>query len=340
MNIEETKKICSLCGVSGNEDEVREYIINEIKNHCEYSIDPLGNIIAFKKGKNKPKNRLMFAAHTDEVGFIVTNINSDGTLNIAPVGGITPSVVVCGKVYFPKQKIYGLAGRKPIHRLSKSEREKPVEFDDIYIDIGAKNAEEAEKIVKRGDIVSYVPDFEVLGGNKIVSKAIDDRAGCLALIDMIKNYDEYDYYGVFTVQEEIGLRGAEAAAYTVNPDIAVVLETTTAADFTDGDESEKVCKLGDGVVILYKDRRTMYDRELYSLANDVAEKNNIKHQTKTKVAGGNDAGAIQISHGGTRVLTVSVPCRNLHSPSVVADTRDYDAMNELAKKLAGAFANL
>ena len=175
-----------------------------------------------------------------------------------------------------------------------------------------------------------------LGGNKICSKAIDDRAGCQILIDMIKSDMKYDTEFLFSVQEEIGLRGAGAGAYTINPDIAIVIETTTAADIDSSEGAERVCVLGEGPVILYRDRRTMYDRELYNLAVSVAEKNGIKWQTKTKVAGGNDSGSIQISRGGVKTLAVSVPCRYLHSPSTVMDMGDYELCEKLAEKLAEA----
>ena len=206
----------------------------------------------------------------------------------------------------------------------------------MYIDIGAENEKEAKKLIPLGTYAYFADEITKLGGNKICSKAIDDRAGCQILIDMIKSDMKYDTEFLFSVQEEIGLRGAGAGAYTINPDIAIVIETTTAADIDSSEGAERVCVLGEGPVILYRDRRTMYDRELYNLAVSVAEKNGIKWQTKTKVAGGNDSGSIQISRGGVKTLAVSVPCRYLHSPSTVMDMGDYELCEKLAEKLAEA----
>ena len=200
----------------------------------------------------------------------------------------------------------------------------------------APKSKEAKKLIPLGTYAYFADAITKLGGNKICSKAIDDRAGCQILIDMIKSDMKYDTEFLFSVQEEIGLRGAGAGAYTINPDIAIVIETTTAADIDSSEGAERVCVLGEGPVILYRDRRTMYDRELYNLAVSVAEKNGIKWQTKTKVAGGNDSGSIQISRGGVKMLAVSVPCRYLHSPSTVMDMGDYELCEKLAEKLAEA----
>ena len=337
MNYKKLEKICSLCGSSGDEKAVREYIISEIKDYTDsYFTDPLGNLIVHKKGKQKPEKKVMFAAHMDEVGFMITGIKSDGTLAFDAVGGIDADVVIGRQVYIPYADCYGVTGTKPIHRLSKKQREEAPVFSSMYIDIGAENEKEAKKLIPLGTYAYFADEMTKLGGNKICSKAIDDRAGCQILIDMIKSDMKYDTEFLFSVQEEIGLRGAGAGAYTINPDIAIVIETTTAADIDSSEGAERVCVLGEGPVILYRDRRTMYDRELYNLAVSVAEKNGIKWQTKTKVAGGNDSGSIQISRGGVKTLAVSVPCRYLHSPSTVMDMGDYELCEKLAEKLAEA----
>lgn len=339
--IKNLKSICGIYGTSGDEASVREYIISEISDYADsYKTDNLGNLIVHKSGRKKLSKKVMLAAHMDEVGFIINSINSDGTLEFAAVGGINPDVVIGRQLYFPQKNIYGIVGTKPIHRLTKKERQKKAEFSSLYIDIGAENAKEAEKLISLGDMAYFDDSFKTIGGNKIISKAIDDRAGCLMLIDLIKSELPYDIDFVFTVQEEIGLRGASAAAFSVNPDIAIVFETTTAADLEAAEDGERVCVLGDGAVILYRDRRTMYDRDLYKLAVDTAEKNNIKWQTKTKIAGGNDSGAIQIAADGAKVLALSVPCRYLHSPSTVMQLDDYDSVFELGKCLLGEIENL
>ena len=330
--LEELKRLCTICGTSGDEGRVREYIISRIKDHCEYSVDPLGSIIAFKKGKNTPKNKIMLDAHMDEVGLIVTYIQSDGTLTADMVGGVDPSVVIGRQVLVGDKLIPGVAGSQAVHKLTKAQREKKPQMKDIYIDIGAENKEEAEKHIKVGDLVYFKDDISRLG-NKLCSKAIDDRFGCALLIKLIREDIPYDAYFTFTVQEEIGLRGAKAAAYSVAPDVAIVCETTTASDIEGVSGGDTVCRLGEGAVVSFMDRSTMYDRELYNIAFDLAEKNNIKCQTKTRIAGGNNSGAVHISGKGVRTAAVSLPCRYLHSPSCVADIDDMESCYKLVRLL-------
>ena len=329
---EELNKLCSLCGTSGDESRVREYIISRIKDHCEYSVDPLGSIIAFKKGKQTPKNKIMLDAHMDEVGLIVTYIQSDGTLTVDMVGGVDPSVVIGRQVLVGDKLINGVAGSQAVHKLSKEQREKKPQMKDLYIDIGAKDKEDAEKHVKVGDLVYFKDSISELG-NKLCSKAIDDRFGCAMLIKLIRGDIPYDAYFTFTVQEEIGLRGAKAAAYSVAPDIAIVCETTTASDIEGVSGGDTVCKLGEGAVVSFMDRSTMYDRELFNIAFDIAKEKNIKCQTKTRIAGGNNSGAVHISGKGVRTIAVSLPCRYLHSPSCVADKDDMESCYQLVKAL-------
>ena len=279
-------------GVSGNEDRVREYIISQIKDYCEYNIDNSGNIIAFKKGKKTPKNKVMLSAHTDEVGLIVTHINSDGTLKVSSVGGVDARVVFGRQVVVGENEITGVIGSKAVHNLSDDEKETAIKIENMYIDIGATNKEEAQGIISLGDMVAFKSDFIEFGEGCIKAKAIDDRAGCAVLIDIIKSQLMYDTYFTFVTQEEIGLRGAKTAAYTVAPDIAIVIEATTAADIPDVSAEKRVCELGKGAVVSFMDKATIYNKQLYSLAFETARENNIPCQTKTMVAGGNDSGAI------------------------------------------------
>ena len=301
------KELCLLNGTSGNEDAVREYIINEIKDYAEYHIDNLGNIIAFKKGKKVPHKKIMLDAHMDEVALIVTSIQSDGTLTVDTVGGVDASVVIGRQVIVGSEKLAGVAGAKAIHKLSKDEREKKPEIDSLYIDFGAENADDAKKYVMPGDIVYFSSDYIEFGDNMIKSKALDDRFGCALLIELIKSDLEYDAYFTFTVQEEIGLRGAKTAAFGVDPDIAIIVEATTAADIEGVPDNKKVCRLGDGAVVSFMDRSTMYDRELYNYAFEISKEKNIKCQTKTMIAGGNNSGAVHVSGNGVRTIAVSAP---------------------------------
>ncbi len=333
MMIQLIEKISSLNGVSGNEDAVREFIISEIKDKCEYYVDNLGNIIAFKKGKKTPEKKLMIAAHMDEVGFIVTYINQDGTLSFDCVGGVNADASAGRQVVICRNNINGVIGSKAVHNMTDSERKDKIKFSKLFIDIGAKAKEEAEKYVSAGDIVAFADNFLKLGNKRICSKALDDRVGCALMIDMINKELEYDVYFAFTVQEEVGLRGATAAAYTIAPDYAIVLETTTASDISGMTGARRVCELGKGAVVSYMDKRTIYDRELYELCFEVSKENGLLCQTKTAIAGGNDSGAIHISRGGVRTVAISVPCRYLHTASCLMDTDDIKMCSRLSELL-------
>lgn len=332
------EKLCLLNGASGDEKNVREFIINEIKDYCTYRVDKLGNLICEKKGANSPKSKIMIAAHMDEVALIVTAIRADGSLAFSAVGGIEPSTIMGTRVEINGHN--GVIGSAAVHNLSKSEKEKSPEMSALYIDIGAETKEEAEKYVNLGDIAYFRSEFVRFGDGKIRCKAIDDRAGCEMMIEMIKGEIPFDTTFVFTVQEEIGTRGAKTAAFSVNPDIAIVLETTTAADIPLSDGDKKVCLQKGGAVVSFMDRSTIYDRELYRLAFDTAKKNNIPVQTKSVVAGGNDSGAIHISRDGVRTMAISVPCRYLHSPSCVADMADIKACLDLCRAVLCEIGNI
>ena len=332
--IELIKKLSYTNGVSGDEGNVASLIINEIKNHCEYKIDALGNLIAFKKGINPAKNTVMVCAHMDEVGFIITNITDKGYLKFANVGGICGGALFGKRVVVGEKKIYGVIGSKPVHFLKKDQETKFPETDSLYIDIGAKNKEEAEKFVSIGDTATFDSDFVEFGDGFIKGKALDDRAGCAVMVKMIQSQLLYDTYFVFTTQEEVGARGATVATFSVNPDFAIVLEATTAADIAGVDKDDEVCKLKSGPVISFMDRGTVYDRELYASTLKIAESNGIKAQPKTKVAGGNDSQVVHKSRSGVGTVSMSMPCRYLHSASCVLDKSDIFATYELATKLA------
>ena len=325
------KDLCNINSTSGDEKEIREFILNEIKDSCEYSVDSLGSIIAFKKGKKAPKNKVMICAHMDEVGFIITDITSDGYLKFGLVGGIDTKVIVNRVITV--NGIEGVIGLKPVHLLSDDEKSKSPSLKSLFIDIGAKDREEAEKYVSLGDYAYFKNDFYELGNGMIKSKALDDRIGCMLMIELIKSDLEYDTYFCFNVQEEVGLRGSACTSYSVQSDISVVLESTTAGDLCGVSGGDRVCVLGNGPVVSFMDGRTIYDKDLYNLAMSVAKDNGIKVQTKTAIAGGNDAGAIQTSGKGSRVMAISLPCRYIHSASSVVKADDINETRKLLKKL-------
>lgn len=323
------KDLCLLNGTSGDEDLVREYIIEQIKDYCDLEIDNLGSIIAFKKGNKTPNKKVMLAAHMDEVGFVVTYITDDGYLKFSPVGGVDARVVIDRVVKI--NNIKGVIGSKAVHLLSSKEKNNAPTYDDLFIDIGAKNKEEALKYVSLGDYVYFDSDYLEFGEGYVKAKALDDRIGCLLLIEIIKSDLEYDTYFCFNVQEEVGLRGSTCTSYEVQSDISVVLESTTAADLCEVSGDKRCCVLGEGPVVSFMDGRTVYDKELFKLSFDLAKENNIKIQTKTTIAGGNDAGAIQTSGKGSKVIAVSLPCRYIHSASSVAKLSDIDETRKLLK---------
>lgn len=333
------KKLSALYGTSGDEESVRNAIIERLPSDVDYRVDNLGSLIVEKKGACAPAKKLMMAAHMDEVGFIVTYINEDGTLAFAPVGGILPGVVFGRQLVF-KNGIHGAVAGKPLHMLKSEEEDTQPKVSDLCIDIGVDKREDAEKLVSVGDCAYFVSEQIDFGDGFMAGKALDDRVGCAVMLELLHKELPYDCTFVFTVQEEIGTRGAAAAAYSVNPDIAVVLETTTACDISGVEGEKKVCVLGDGPVVSYMDRSTIYDRELYRLAFDTAKELDIKCQTKSVVAGGNDSGAIHKAAGGVRTIALSLPCRYLHSPSCVIKESDLYDSAKLAEALIGKLGAL
>ncbi len=318
------QKLCEQNGVSGREDAVRDLIISEITGHCEYSVDPLGNIIAFKKGKNRPSKRVMVDAHMDEVGLIITAVTEEGFLKFRTVGGINTEILLFRRVTV--NGLSGVIGGKPIHLLDDADRKKLPKAESLYIDIGAASKEEALALVSPGDTAVLDGAFTAIG-DKIRSKALDDRIGCAILIRLLQQEAAYDFHAVFSVQEEIGLRGAKAAAFTVAPDAAVVLEATTAADLAGVEPENRVCRLGAGPAVSFMDKATVYDRAFY----EAALAGGIPCQPKMAVAGGNNAGAVHLTRGGIRTLAISVPCRYIHSPSCVCSINDIENAQKLAR---------
>ncbi|MEE0059799.1 MAG: M42 family peptidase [Acutalibacteraceae bacterium] len=332
MNKQLLASLCNANGISGDEGAVRDIIIANIKDSgAEYSVDSMGNLIVFKKGKKTPDKMLLISAHMDEVGFIVTNITSGGYLKFDEVGGIDRRVIM-GKSVTVGKNVSGVVCAAPMHLLSAEQRDSVPKIDSMYIDIGAASKEEALQYVSLGDSIQFDCDFK-WENDIITGKALDDRAGCAIMIEIINSDLEYDTYFSFVVQEEVGLRGAKCAAYTVEPDFAIVVEATTAADIPNVADEKKVCFVGNGAVVSFMDRRTIYDKELVASAMKCAS-DNVKVQFKQAVAGGNDAGAIQTSKSGVRTLAVSLPCRYLHSPCGMISAQDLSSVQQVVAQMA------
>ena len=330
------KLLCELNAPSGHENAVRDYIIDRIKDKAEISVDALGNIIAFVKGNKRAQKRIMVDAHMDEVGFIVTYITADGMLKFTAVGGINTAVMIARKVEF-LNGVKGVISSKPVHMLTSSEKEKMPDEDALYIDIGVDSKQEAEAMVSVGDCAVFSEPFEYI--NKLIlSKAIDDRAGCWAIVDIINSEPEFDFYASFSVNEEVGA-GARAVAFAVEPDFAIVAEATTAADIAGVGDDKKVCYVGGGAVLSFMDRGTLYEKALFDKSLALAKEKGIKAQVKSYVAGGNNAAGIHQSRNGVRTVAVSVPCRYIHSGSSVASLDDIKSVRDLIEALISSMAS-
>lgn len=318
----------SLFGTSGREGDIRRAILSEISPYAQTRVDALGNILAFKKGRYEPPATVMLSAHMDEVGLIVTAITDDGYLKFDTVGGIDPRTLYGKQVIIGIGKIYGVIGQMAPHLLKKSD-DSVKETEDLYIDIGAKNKEDAEKYVTPGDVVGFRSDYAEFGENLVRAKALDDRIGCQILTDLIKCDLPFDTWFAFTVMEEIGCIGAGPAAYEIKPDYSVVVEGTTAADIADTKTKSAVCNVGSGPVISFMDGSTVYDREFIKLACDAAKDSNIQYQMKQAVAGGNDSDRIQRTGSGCSAIAVSVAVRYLHTAIGVASLTDIEQTEKL-----------
>lgn len=331
--LDTVKTLCYLSGVSGSEDEVRDYILERVLGHADEIVtDPMGNLMVFKKGRVTPQKRVMLAAHMDEVGLIVTHVDDDGYLKFSFVGGVDRRVVIGKPVFVGNERVPGVIGIKAYHLVSRDEEKKVPKTDDMYIDIGVKNKEEALALVSLGDVAVFDDTVVEFGDGYLKAKAIDDRLGCAVMLKLIESDDlPCDCWFAFTTQEEVGTRGAKAAAFRIEPEICMVLEGTTAADIPGSTEANEVCRLDGGVVIPFMDKGTLYHPGLYKALTALADAKGIKWQTKRMVAGGTDAAAIQRALGGVKTVALACGIRNLHSPACVANTADFEPMLALAK---------
>lgn len=322
------KKLTDAFGFSGFEDEVRNIIMEEIKDcDVDVSVDSMGNLVAFKLAHENPDAKtVMFAAHMDEVGFIVTDITDEGYIKFDCVGGVDPKVMISQRVMINGH--YGVVGLKPIHLTTKEERQSTPDMEALFADIGAKSRAEAEEIVQKGDYFGFDSDYREFG-NQIKAKAIDDRLGCMFMIEILKRKWNVNVVCAFTVQEEVGLRGIKTAARGINPDYAVVLEVTTCNDMTGVPENLRVTTMGKGPALTILDSACKTNRELVDLLICAAKSRNISWQFKTSTAGGNDSGNLCLVDGGIKTASVSVPCRYFHSASCVVDKRDIDSCRNL-----------
>ena len=339
------RRLCEFNGPTGFEETVRERIAKRLEaSGYESERDRCGNLILKITGSGEgynPENpvKVMISAHMDEVGFIITDITSDGYLKFACLGGIDPRVL-CGRGVVLSGKegdVRGVIASKAIHHQSADERAKSTPVKSMYIDIGASSAEEAGKYISVGDAGTFDSEFILFGEDNayIKAKAIDDRLGCAVIILLAERMKEenitlpYDLYCCFTVREEIGKTGARMVASRISPDYAIVLESTAIGDLPDVEENSRVAYVGKGGVVSLVDRATVYDRDMVDGCMKIAAEAGIPAQIKKYVSGGNDAGKIHRTGPGVRCLAVSAPVRYLHAPCSVASVDDFFSMIEL-----------
>ena len=326
------KELCRLPGVSGDEGAVRDYIVQRARPWADaMRTDPLGSLIVFKKGKAGGGNRLLLCAHMDEVGLIVTRATQEGFLRFDFVGGVDRRVALGKRVVLGPDKVPGVIGVKAIHLTKREEEKKVPETRELYLDIGCKSREEALEKVPLGSYGCFVGEPEELGEGFLKAKAIDDRVGCAVMLQLLQEELPMDVTFAFTAQEEVGTRGAFGAAFSVTPQIALVLETTTAADLPGVEGHRRVGAPGKGPVISYMDGGTIYDRGLFEDLRGLAEEHGIPWQTKEYIAGGNDARAVQRTKAGVRVAALSAAVRYLHAPASVGSISDFEHMLQLTR---------
>ena len=316
----------SMARPSGFESPCAQAIAELAGPYCdEVKIDTLGNVICRKKG---PGKRLMMAAHMDVIGLIITHIDKKGFLRFGALGGFVPYRLIGARMKLEN----GMGGSVWCDEKAMEEKKlEDITLGDLYLDIGASSREEALSMVPLGTCGAFVGPPERFGEGLFKAKAIDDRIGCAIMLSLLKEELPMDVTFAFTAQEEVGTRGAFAAAFSVKPDIALVLETTTAADLPGVEDHRKVCAPGKGPVISYMDGATIYDRGLFRTLTRLAEEHDVPWQTKEYIAGGNDARTIQRSRAGVRVAAMSAAVRYLHAPASVANVEDMENMLRLTR---------
>ncbi len=323
------KHLSELNGISGNEKAVRDYIIENINNKVDsYRVDKIGNLLADKKGTNNSAPKVVLSAHMDEVGLFVTEVTSEGYLKFQTVGYIDVNILV-SKPIIINNIIYGVIGSKAIHLQKPEERKQNFLIEQLYIDIGASTKEEAEQHVKLGDYAAFITAFETFSSGFYKGKALDDRAGCAVIMELLDKEFDCELAAVFTVQEELGLRGSKIISNYLEADLAIVIEATSAMDIQENDRENWIVELGQGPACSLMDQATIYKPELIKKTVQLAEKNRIPVQLRQGTAAANDAGNIHLSGAGIPTITISIPCRYIHSMSSVINRTDYNNCLEL-----------
>lgn len=321
------ERLCNACAVSGDEGEVRQIVLEEVQPHAdEVESDALGNLLAVKNGTSPKRLRVMLVAHMDEVGFILTSDEKDGIFRFETVGGLDARFLAGKHVVIGSDHIPGVIGSKPIHLTSFSERKKTITVENLRIDVGPNENNK----VKPGDYATFAPNFTQIGRGKnlvLRAKAMDNRVGVTTLIELLKHAPpNLDIIAAFTVQEEIGLRGAQVAAYAFVPEIAIVLDCTPAYDLPNWEDEENTrynTRLGSGPAIYVADRRAIGDPRLIRFFTETAESESLSYQHRQPGGGGTDAGTIHKTRSGVPSVSISIPGRYTHTPSAMIRLSDW-----------------
>ncbi len=330
------EELSNAFGPSGCEDRVRHTLARALRGKVDdLRTDALGNLIACKRGKGiEPRLRVMVDAHMDEVGLMITRIEKSGMLGFRVVGGIDPRLLMAKRVLVGRERVPGVILAPPIHLTKPAQREQVVAVSELVIDIGATSDGQAREAVKMGDYAAFATRFQLLSedGLRVAKgKAFDDRAGCTAAVALVEDDYEIDLYLSFSTQEEVGLRGAQVAAFGIEPDLAFALEGTVCDDMPRKADVSPTTRLGQGPAITLMDRSFIADRRLVKLLVDAAEANNLPYQFKQPGIGGTDAGAIHQSRSGVPSVAVAVPCRYIHTPVSLLSLTDLDNLVQLMK---------
>ncbi len=330
------EELSNAFGPSGHEDEVRRLLARALRDHVDnLQVDALGNLIAFKRGTGpEPRLKVMIDAHTDEVGLMITRIEKDGTLGFRVLGGIDDRLLMAKRVIVGKERLPGVILAPPIHLTKPEQRKQVVKREQLVIDIGATDREQAQKMVKIGEYAVFATRFDLLtddGWRVVKGKAFDDRAGCAAAVALAEESYPVDLYFSFSTQEEVGLRGARVAAYRIAPDVAFALEGTICDDAPKKKDTSPTTEMGKGPAITVMDRTFIADRRLVRLLIDTAQAEGLPYQFKQPGVGGTDAGAIHLARSGVPSVTVAVPCRYIHAPVGLMSLQDFDNLVALMK---------
>lgn len=319
------EQLSNAAGVAGTEDEVRKIILKAIKPHVDdCRVDTIGNVLALKKGRRgAPAFKVMLAAHMDEVGLMITGHDSSGGLRFRVVGSIDARMLPSKSVLIGPDKIPGVIGIKPVHLLEEDEEMRAIPLEAMLIDIGAKTKEEAEGAVPVGQFATFATRFRRLG-RVVTGKAFDDRAGCAVLIELLQGARfNFDLHAAFTVQEEVGLRGARVAAFAIEPDCAFILEGTICDDLPKDKDVSPTTEMGKGPALSVMDRSMLANRSMLDHVIATAEALGLPYQIKQPGVGGTDAGATTRSKQGVPSLPIAVPCRYIHSPVAMLALSDF-----------------